>query len=284
VRGIAYYFASILLVFSFIRELVWRLPGSIADLISDSETNLQDLKTITSSHGQQESFFSQLFNFFTLNWGSSLAYKEKNLNIIWKHLHLTLYLSILSLLISFLFVFLMFYQDKKKMRKFSNFFLSLPALAVFPLFVWVFCEFTSYCPAGSENIKTMVLLAAFAQALLVAPRFFRELDAEVDHVLRQRFILILRAKGLSKKRILWMHVLTNVFPAFLSLILLTWLGFISGSILVEALFDLPGIGALTLEALRGRDLPLVYSLLLLLGVFHLSSLRMSSLLKRRVDV
>ncbi len=284
IRGIAYYFVSILLVFTFIRELVWKLPGSIADLISDSETNLQDLKTITNTHLGQESFFSELLNFFTFNWGTSLAYKEKNLSIIWKHLHLTLYLSVLSLLLSLLLVLFMFYQDKKKMRQLANIFLSLPALVIFPLFVWVFCEFTSYCPAGSENIKMMLLLAAFAQALLVAPRFFRELEAEVDHVLRQRFVLILRAKGLSKKRILWMHVLTNVFPAFLSLSLLTWLGFISGSILVEALFDLPGVGALTLEALRGRDLPLVYSLLLLLGVFHLSSLQISYLLKRKVDV
>jgi peptide/nickel transport system permease protein len=129
----------------------------------------------------------------------------------------------------------------------------------------------------------MIFFAALAQALLVAPRFFRELYMEIEYVLSQRFILVLRAKGLSKKRILWMHVLTNVFPLFLSLTLLTWLSFLSGSILVEALFDLPGIGALTLEALRGRDLPLLYSLLMLLALLHLSSLKMSSLLRRRLD-
>jgi ABC-type dipeptide/oligopeptide/nickel transport system permease component len=129
----------------------------------------------------------------------------------------------------------------------------------------------------------MIFLAAFTQALLVAPRFFREIEAEIDYVLRQRFVLILRAKGLTNKRILWMHVLTNVFPPFLSLCLLTWLSFISGSILVEALFDLPGIGALTLEALRARDLPLLYSLLMLLALLHLSSLKMTSLLKRGIN-
>lgn len=188
-----------------------------------------------------------------------------------------------SLFLTFSFVAVMLGQNREKMRKVANFLIALPPLVVFPLFVWFFCQFTSYCPAGSDNMRLMIFLAALAQAFLVAPRFFKELQGEIEFVLRQRFVLILRAKGLSKKRILWMHVLTNVFPTFLSLSLLTWLSFISGSILVEALFDLPGIGALTLEALRGRDLPLLYSLLMFLALLHLSSLRLGSFLKRRAD-
>lgn len=282
-RGFSFYFLSIVLVFFLIHVFIWKLPGSVADFISDSETNLLDLKKISSSYVQAESFLSRLVNFLTFDWGSSLLYKDSNFKVIKRHFYPTFYLSVLSMVFTFSFVALMLGQNKKKMKKISSFLISLPPLVLFPLFVWFFCQFTSYCPAGSTNMKLMILLAAFAQAFLVAPRFFKELEGEIEFVLRQRFILILRAKGLSRKRILWMHVLTNVFPPFLSLTMLTWLGFLSGSILVEALFDLPGIGALTLEALRGRDLPLLYSLLMLIALLHLSSLRMSSILKRRVD-
>ncbi len=282
-KGLAFYFLSILLVYTLIHFLVWKLPGDISDFMSDSETNLIDLKKISSAYLENQNFFSRFFNFLTFNWGSSLVYKEKNIAVIWKHLYPTVYLSFLSIFFSLFFVFLMFLQNRKKMKNLANFFISLPPLVVFPMFVWFFCAFTSYCPAGSERLRLMIFLAAFTQALLVAPRFFREIEAEIDYVLRQRFVLILRAKGLTNKRILWMHVLTNVFPPFLSLCLLTWLSFISGSILVEALFDLPGIGALTLEALRARDLPLLYSLLMLLALLHLSSLKMTSLLKRGIN-
>jgi peptide/nickel transport system permease protein len=283
-RSFVLYFLSILFVYTLIHFLVWKIPGDISDFMSDSETSLIDLKKISGAYLQREKFFSHFFNFITFNWGSSLVYKEKNITVILKHLFPTLYLSLLSILLSLFFVFLMLGQERKKMNFLAKFFISLPPLVVFPVFVWLFCEFTNYCPAGSENFKLMIFFAAFAQALLVAPRFYRELEAEIDYVLRQRFVLILRAKGLTRKRILWMHVLTNVFPPFLSLSLLTWLSFISGSILVEALFDLPGIGALTLEALRARDLPLLYSLLMFLAVLHLSSLKMTSLLRRRVNV
>ncbi len=282
-RGFLFYFSSVLLVFVFIHILVWKLPGSVADFVSDSETNLFDLKKISTMYAHEESFFSRLLSFFSFDWGSSLLYKESNLIIIKRHLFPTISLSLLSLFFTFSFVAVMLGQNREKMRKVSNFLMALPPLVVFPLFVWFFCQFTSYCPAGSDNMRFMIFLAALAQAFLVAPRFFKELQGEIEFVLRQRFILILRAKGLSKKRILWMHVLTNVFPPFLSLSLLTWLSFLSGSILVEALFDLPGIGALTLEALRGRDLPLLYSLLMFLALLHLSSLRLGSFLKRRAD-
>lgn len=282
-KGLAFYLLSIFLIYTFIHFLVWKLPGDISDFVSDSETNLIDLKKISSAYLENENFLTRFFNFLTFNWGSSLVYKEKNIVVIWNHLYPTFYLSFLSIFLSLLLVFVMFLQDRKKMKYLANFFISLPPLVVFPLFVWFFCQFTSYCPAGSDRLTFMVFLAAFTQALLVAPRFFRELDAEIDFVLRRRFVLVLRAKGLTKKRILWMHVLTNVFPPFLSLCLLTWLSFLSGSILVEALFDLPGIGSLTLEALRARDLPLIYSLLMLLAILHLSSLKVTSLLKRRID-
>lgn len=68
-RGFLFYFSSVLLVFVFIHILVWKLPGSVADFVSDSETNLFDLKKISTMYVYKENFFSRVLSFFFFRLG-----------------------------------------------------------------------------------------------------------------------------------------------------------------------------------------------------------------------
>ena len=264
-------FLIFLTIFLLVEIIVWFLPGTLADVLSDSQTNLMDLKLLAARNRHDVPLVPKLLNFLRLDWGESILYHKNNFKVIWEHFQLTLAISVLSL-IFIIGIVLGFFRLRSKHRgtalRLAAFLMAIPGLVFFPAIIFLTCKYSSVCPAGSANIWGLVTMAALAQAILSAPRFFREVEWEVESMLRKRFVLVLRAKGVANRRILWVHVFTNVLPPFLSLLVLTWISFISGSVLLEALFDIPGTGALLLEALRARDLPLIFSLVVFLSTLH----------------
>ncbi len=261
--------------------LIWQLPGTFADLISDSETNMHDLQQLSQEFSGRGTFWAPLKDFLMLEWGQSQLYSDANLPIIWQNFRFTFRLSLLSLFFTIVFSLSFFLFNKSVSMRLTRFLLAVPAIAIYPLVVFVSCQTTRFCPAGSLQYGKVLLLAAIVQGFLHSPRFFREIEWELEELRRQRFVLVLRAKGLSPKRIWTWHIAINILAPVLSLLLLTTLGFISGAILVEALFDLPGIGLLLLEALRARDLDLIFPLVMFLSLLHLLTLQAGRFLKSR---
>jgi len=280
-KKLLFLFVAILLTYVFVRLVLWQLPGTLADVLSDSETNLKDLVALRSELEVAQGFWKPLFDFFRLDWGLSELYREQSFPIIMTHFFLTLQLSALSLLITFVLSGVFFLFKQKTSQRLSNLLLALPAIAIYPLLVYFLCSQTSFCPAGSSDILRALLIAATAQAVLSAPRFYRELEWEIDQIRKQRFVLVLRAKGLSRMRIWGVHVFSNTLAPFLSLLLITLLGFFSGAVLLEMLFDLPGMGVLLLEAIRARDFALIFPLIMFLSLLHLLTLQSGRVLKFR---
>ncbi len=280
-RKLLFLLVAILLTYIFVRLVLWQLPGSLADVLSDSETNLKDLMALRSELEIAQGFWKPLFDFFRFDWGTSELYREKSFPIIMTHFFLTLKLSALSLILTFLFSGIFFIFKQKTSQRMSNLLLALPAIAIYPLLVYFLCSKTSYCPAGSSDMLRALLIAATAQAVLSAPRFYRELEWEIDQIRKQRFVLVLRAKGLSRIRIWGVHIFSNALAPFLSLLLITILSFFSGAVLLEMLFDLPGMGVLLLEAIRSRDFALIFPLIMFLSLLHLFTLQSGSVLKFR---
>ena len=271
IKKIATYFLSLLLGLFMVHSLVWKLPATIADFISDSETQLGDLQALSELTPAKEPFLKEIYKFFSLNWGESLLYQQENIFLIFKHFSKTFTLSLLATFLTFVFVFMLFVLPKR-FSSLSRWGISLPGLFVFPTIVYFLCVYGSSCPAGATLSWQTYLWAAFAQAFISAPRIFREAEWEFETVLRKRFILVARAKGLKKIVIYFTHVYSNIKTPLFSLLLLSWIHFVSGSVLLESLFDLPGIGSLMLEAIRSRDLPLLVPLVSFITLLHLSVL------------
>ncbi|WBA40432.1 ABC transporter permease subunit [Hymenobacter canadensis] len=99
-----------------------------------------------------------------------------------------------------------------------------------------------------------------------------QLAATLRHETQQQYALAARAKGLSERQVLWHHTLRNA--ALPSLVLITDLlpNLLAGSVVVELIFALPGVGRLLAEAATARDYPV-----LLAGVLLLTLLRQLSL-------
>ena len=109
-----------------------------------------------------------------------------------------------------------------------------------------------------------LLLPAIALALVQAAILARVTRSAVLDVMREDFVRTARAKGLSRRATLWRHVLRNAMIPVLTIMGLQFANLVTGAIVIENVFVLPGIGRLVFQAIANRDLVVVRDVVMLL--------------------
>jgi peptide/nickel transport system permease protein len=115
-----------------------------------------------------------------------------------------------------------------------------------------------------EGLKALAL-PAMALALVQAAILTRVTRSAVLDVMREDFVRTARAKGLSRQQALWRHVLRNALIPVLTVAGLQFANLITGTIVVENVFVLPGVGRLVFQAISNRDLVVVRDVVMLLA-------------------
>ena len=110
-----------------------------------------------------------------------------------------------------------------------------------------------------------LILPAVALAVVQAAILARITRSAVLDVLREDFVRTARAKGLSRRQVLWRHVLRNAFVPMLTVMGLQFANLLTGTIVVENVFSLPGLGRLIFQAISNRDLLVVQNVVMLLA-------------------
>ena len=110
-----------------------------------------------------------------------------------------------------------------------------------------------------------LILPAVALALVQAAILARVMRSAVLEVMREDFVRTARAKGLSRRQALWRHVLRNAMIPVLTVAGLQFANLLTGTIVVENVFVLPGIGRLVFQGIGNRDLVLVRDVVMLLA-------------------
>ncbi len=115
-----------------------------------------------------------------------------------------------------------------------------------------------------DGVKSL-LLPAIALALVQAAILARVTRSAVLEVMREDFVRTARAKGLTKRQALLRHVLRNAMVPVLTIAGLQFANLITGTIVIENVFVLPGIGRLVFQAIANRDLVVVRDVVMLLA-------------------
>jgi peptide/nickel transport system permease protein len=110
-----------------------------------------------------------------------------------------------------------------------------------------------------------LLLPALALAAVQAAILARVTRSSVLEALREDYVRTARAKGLSRRAVLWKHVLRNAMIPVLTIMGLQFANLITGAIVVENVFVLPGVGRLVFQAIANRDLVVVRDVVMLLA-------------------
>jgi peptide/nickel transport system permease protein len=125
---------------------------------------------------------------------------------------------------------------------------------------------TSGLGAGIGGYIASLTLPAVSIGLYLAPILLRSLRASLIQTLTAEFVEAARARGFSEARILFKHVLRNSLIAMVTILGVN-IGFlISGAVVVENVFSIPGLGSLMVAAIVQRDYPVIVALTLVFGV------------------
>ena len=145
--------------------------------------------------------------------------------------------------------------------------ISVPSYVVGPLLVLLFAVLLRWLPAGGwePGRWSDLLLPVVALALPQIAAIARLLRGSMLEVLRQPYIRTARAKGLTESRVLLVHALKPALLPVISYLGPATAGLITGSVVVEQVFDLPGIGRYFVQGALNRDYTLVLGVVLFYG-------------------
>jgi len=135
-------------------------------------------------------------------------------------------------------------------------------------------------PAGSWALDVLwhSVLPVFCLAYGAVAVLSRYQRASMRQVLSEGFVTAARAKGLPERRVVWRHGARNALIPLVSLLGLQIPYLVSGSVLVESIFDLPGLGSLTLTAIYQRDTNVLMGVVCVAALLTWAGLLLSDLL------
>lgn len=128
-----------------------------------------------------------------------------------------------------------------------------------------------------------LVLPSVTLGLWIAPLFLRTLRSSVIENLSSEMTEAARARGFSERRVIVGHVLPNSLIALVTLVGLSVGVLISGTVVVETVFAIPGLGSLLVKAILTRDFVIVQALTLVFGVVVIVANLVTDLVYARVD-
>ena len=118
------------------------------------------------------------------------------------------------------------------------------------------------------DLAAASILPAVTLTLVLAAHILRMVRSSVIDVLDSDYVLMAKLKGVPYRQIVWRHVVPNSLLPAISVIGLTIAWLLGGVVIVESVFNYPGLGRLAVDAVGDRDLPLVQAIALLFGITY----------------
>ena len=145
---------------------------------------------------------------------------------------------------------------------------SVPNFWLGPLLILVFSLSLGWTPVSGREGPGSLILPALTLGTSLAAILARMVRSSVLEVLGEDYIRTARAKGLSPAAVLWGHALRNAWLPVLTLVGLQLGGLLGGAVITETVFAWPGLGSLLVEAIQGRDYPVVQGCVLLVSLSY----------------
>ncbi|MEV1128702.1 ABC transporter permease [Agromyces sp. NPDC049794] len=264
------------------------MPGSPASIILGPTATDEAIASLNAEYGYDrplpERYLQWLGSALTGDLGVSIQSNQPVVEVLLQRLPVTLELTVLALILSLAIaipaaVFAASRENSVFDRVFSGVasgFMSVPVFVVGVLLVYVLAVATRWFPVAGWAPLTSgvganlhyVFVPVLALALGEFPAFYRLLRSDVISTLREDFVQTATVRGLPRSYILRRHVLR---PSSFSLITVAAVAFgrlVAGSVVVESLFALPGLGSLALQSIPAKDIPMIQGIVVLVAVTY----------------
>jgi len=270
-------FAITLIVFG-----LTHLTGSPVDALLPDDASPQQIETLIRHWGLDrplhEQYLAFLGNALQGDFGASLKWRGYTaMEVVLQRLPATLKLGGLSVLLSIAVAIplgvIAARHRGTMVDKSANVVAllgqSLPQFWLGIMLIWIFAVGLGWFPASGQGGLRHMILPAIAMASFQIAALARLTRSAMLEALRSEYVKLARLKGVSESRIVWKHALRNA-----GIVPLTYFGLLAGSLLtgsvvIESVFSWPGTGLLSIEAIRGRDYPVVQAVVIIFAVVFL---------------
>ncbi|ABM60428.1 ABC transporter permease [Verminephrobacter eiseniae] len=280
---------------SIVSFLLLHLSGDLATAIAGSEASAAQVEAIRVQLGLDRPMLSQYLDWLgravQLDFGRSFYFQADVMQLIAERLPITMKLGSIALLLATvvaipLGVLAAIYRDTWLDR------IAL-ALAVvgqaMPSFwfglglILIFSVTLHWLPvAGNERWENFVL-PAIALAYYAMPAMMRLTRAGMLEVLGSDYIRTARAKGLAKNKVIFKHALRNAVIPVVALAAVE-LGFmLGGSVVIESVYSMQGLGQLAWDAISRNDYPVVQAVVLIIAMFYIGLTFLADVINALLD-
>ncbi len=151
-----------------------------------------------------------------------------------------------------------------------DFVVAIALIIVFSLVVWQVLPAVSLLAPGTYawNSPKLIILPIATLVLVIVPYIMRMMRAAMIEALESDYVEMARLKGVPEWRIVLVHALPNAIAPTIQVIGLNFLYLAGGIVIVEYVFNFPGIGQELVTAVSGRDIPVVQFVVIFLAAFY----------------
>ncbi len=272
-----------------------RLSGDLAAELAGEDATPEEIAIIAKQYGLDRPLHVQYFKWagdaLTGDLGRSLFTNEPVTEMIFDRIGVTVKLAFFSIVVALAIsiplgvlasVYPNTWIDRMSLglavfgQAIPNFFFAL-------LLILLFGVQLRWFPISGNDSFAHFVMPTMTLGIGVMPQFMRLTRTGMLDVLESDFIRTARAKGLSPLKVLFKHALRNAILPIVSLMAVV-LGFLlGGTVIIESIFALNGVGFLAFESIMRQDFPVVQSIVFILSLSYILLTLFSDLINAQLD-
>ena len=262
------------------------LPGNPAEVILGLDADQSAIDNLERELNLDKPvvlrYFFWIGNLFKGDLGQSTGYKKPVTEVIISSLPPTISITLLSVLLTTLISFPLGIISARKHNKFLDYLITsvsqigliIPGFWLGILFLLVFSVRFNLLPSGGyvpmktdviEWLKS-VILPALSLAIISSSVLIRMIRSSIIEIMNEDYARTATGKGVSQRRVFNKHILKNAMIPVLSIFGLQVASILAGTIIIESVFSIPGMGRLLLYSVQRRDLPVVQGVVIWIAV------------------
>ncbi|MDR0917154.1 MAG: ABC transporter permease [Oscillospiraceae bacterium] len=262
------------------------VPGDPVRMILGTEASQERVDMLREQLGLNASMPSQYINWvggmLTGNFGTSIKYQKPVLELIGQRVGVTFTLAVMTLILTFAVAIPLGIYSARKRGKFGDKAISTVAMVAISIpgfylgifFIWFFgLKLKLFMPGGYVSYRTdisaFLKFLIFPSIVMAIPNIavvLKYLRTSIIEELKREYVKTAYIKGNTAKGVLYKHVLKNAFVPIISLIGMITANALGGSIIVEQVFGIPGIGGLLIGSITSRDFPMVQGMVVFISL------------------
>jgi peptide/nickel transport system permease protein len=276
IKRIALMIPVIIIMTMIVFMIFYFAPGDPVSRIAGPNATPEVYESIRQKYGLDQPFIVQYLRFVKSvvkgDLGVSILQDRPVIEMIRERLPVTLQIGLIGFLIAFVIAIPAGVIAAVKKNTTVDYLcmsgsllgIAIPTFWLGMLLLYVFAYKLRWFPISGDGTIKQLILPGFAIGLTNAAITARMVRSSMLEVLKQDYVRTARSKGLFEKTVIYRHALKNALIPIISLMGLRLGWIIGGSVALEIIFSIPGIGRLMVDSILARDYPVVQGAMIIL--------------------